>query len=260
MRHLQVFILGCTCAASAPAQVTYLTQSRQLTIATAADGHSETAAAGDFGVFEATLSHSVPFDIGGVSGTNSGFGFISCHFENGVKGRTRLRAEGAVGGDGQVISGLATTLVEMTFRLDAPSPFYVKARGDGVAQSVEERTFFRLSSTTTGQRFADEDRPTLAGQSLAAGTLPSGTYRFQYLARMNAVGEESDRDIRFEIAFAPPPCPADFNEDGSVDGSDVEAFFIDWIAGDEEADTNYDGGVDGGDIEAFFVVWEAGGC
>jgi len=55
-------------------------------------------------------------------------------------------------------------------------------------------------------------------------------------------------------------CPADFNEDGGVDGSDIEAFFTAWEAGDACGDTNLDGGVDGGDIEAFFVVWEAGGC
>ncbi len=53
-------------------------------------------------------------------------------------------------------------------------------------------------------------------------------------------------------------CPADFNQDGGVDGADVEAFYIVWEAGDEAADFNEDGGVDGGDVEAFFVRWEAG--
>jgi hypothetical protein len=57
-----------------------------------------------------------------------------------------------------------------------------------------------------------------------------------------------------------PPCPADFNADGGVDGGDVEAFFSAWEAGDSSADVNYDGGVDGGDIETFFQAWEAGGC
>jgi endonuclease/exonuclease/phosphatase family metal-dependent hydrolase len=57
-----------------------------------------------------------------------------------------------------------------------------------------------------------------------------------------------------------PPCPADFNNDGGVDGADVEAFFVAWEAGDPIADINADGGVDGGDVEAFFIAWEAGGC
>jgi hypothetical protein len=56
------------------------------------------------------------------------------------------------------------------------------------------------------------------------------------------------------------PCPADFNQDGGVDGSDVDAFFAAWENGQEEADVNYDGGVDGADVDTFFAAWEAGGC
>lgn len=56
------------------------------------------------------------------------------------------------------------------------------------------------------------------------------------------------------------PCPADFNQDGGIDGTDVEAFFTAWEAGDFTADVNADGGVDGGDVEVFFLAWEAGGC
>ena len=37
-------------------------------------------------------------------------------------------------------------------------------------------------------------------------------------------------------------CPADFNQDGGIDGSDIDA------------------GVDGTDVEAFFSKWEAGSC
>jgi hypothetical protein len=55
-------------------------------------------------------------------------------------------------------------------------------------------------------------------------------------------------------------CPADFNQDGGVDGADVEAFFLAWEAAEPEADVNQDGGVDGADAEAFFMAWEAGGC
>lgn len=52
---------------------------------------------------------------------------------------------------------------------------------------------------------------------------------------------------------------ADFNIDGGVDGSDIEAFFIAWQAGESHADFNLDGGIDGSDIESFFVAWENGG-
>ncbi|MBS0196292.1 MAG: hypothetical protein JSR77_05995 [Planctomycetes bacterium] len=56
------------------------------------------------------------------------------------------------------------------------------------------------------------------------------------------------------------PCFADFNQDGGIDGADVQAFFAAWEAGDFAADVNQDGGVDGADVDTFFAAWEAGGC
>lgn len=55
-------------------------------------------------------------------------------------------------------------------------------------------------------------------------------------------------------------CVGDFNGDGGFDGSDVQAFFSDWEAGNLNADVNEDGGIDGQDIEFFFSRWEAGSC
>lgn len=57
-----------------------------------------------------------------------------------------------------------------------------------------------------------------------------------------------------------PFCPADYNEDGGVDGADVGAFFIDWERASPLADVNNDGGIDGQDVEHFFTIWQAGGC
>jgi hypothetical protein len=66
----------------------------------------------------------------------------------------------------------------------------------------------------------------------------------------------------FEVETTPTcgPCFADYNQDGGVDGGDIEAFFTDWESSAGCSDANLDGGVDGGDIEAFFTQWEAGGC
>lgn len=55
-------------------------------------------------------------------------------------------------------------------------------------------------------------------------------------------------------------CPADFNIDGGIDGSDIEAFFTAWELSACASDVNADGGVDGTDVEFFFLLWEAGGC
>ncbi|MEI7657336.1 MAG: hypothetical protein WCK33_04655 [Phycisphaerae bacterium] len=55
-----------------------------------------------------------------------------------------------------------------------------------------------------------------------------------------------------------PPCIADFNQDGGVDGGDIEAFFFAWENADSAADINQDGGIDGGDVGAFYDRWTAG--
>jgi len=57
-----------------------------------------------------------------------------------------------------------------------------------------------------------------------------------------------------------PPCAADYNQDGGVDGNDVSAFFNDWEGATGCADVNQDGGIDGADVESFLLVWENGAC
>ena len=57
-----------------------------------------------------------------------------------------------------------------------------------------------------------------------------------------------------------PRCIGDFNEDGGVDGADVESFFIAWETAAPDADVNQDGGIDGADVQTFFEAWERGGC
>jgi len=57
-----------------------------------------------------------------------------------------------------------------------------------------------------------------------------------------------------------PPCAADYDGNGGVDGGDLAAFFADFEAGEGCADVDGNGGVDGGDLGFFFQVFEAGGC
>lgn len=58
----------------------------------------------------------------------------------------------------------------------------------------------------------------------------------------------------------PVTCFADFNQDGGIDGADVDAFFAKWSLGESDADVNQDGGVDGADVDEFFIQWSQGGC
>jgi hypothetical protein len=54
-------------------------------------------------------------------------------------------------------------------------------------------------------------------------------------------------------------CLGDYNNDGGTDGSDIQAFLLDWAASGADADLNGDGGIDGADVQTFFEHWE-GGC
>jgi hypothetical protein len=83
----------------------------------------------------------------------------------------------------------------------------------------------------------------------------------RYLIRLGGYnGQTGSGTMNVALTPDPLPCPADFNQDGGVDGADVDAFFAEWEAGNSTADTNQDGGVDGSDIDFFFAAWEAGGC
>ena len=75
-----------------------------------------------------------------------------------------------------------------------------------------------------------------------------------------AFGNVTRFDSLLHISVAPARCAADYNQDGGVDGADVDAFFGEWESGAGCADANQDGGVDGADVDTFFEVWEAGGC
>ena len=107
-----------------------------------------------------------------------------------------------------------------------------------------------------------EDAPRVTGTLMATLTISSaqlsdaGEYS---VSATNACGLiiSNPAVLTVESGF---PCPADFNQDGGVDGSDVEAFFLAWVIADPSTDVNQDGGVDGGDVEIFFLTWAAGGC
>jgi hypothetical protein len=50
-------------------------------------------------------------------------------------------------------------------------------------------------------------------------------------------------------------CPADFNEDGSINPGDVTAFLNAWNGRDPDTDINADGAIDSRDVGAFLSLW-----
>jgi len=100
-----------------------------------------------------------------------------------------------------------------------------------------------------------------------ADVLPvTATMRVRFVADDAGTGsliEAAVDDIVISANICVPPtasCPADFNQDGGIDGDDVAAFYLAWESGDASADTNLDGGIDGDDVVTFFAAWENGGC
>lgn len=95
------------------------------------------------------------------------------------------------------------------------------------------------------------------------GTAPAGTAIARCLIRFDQPALAAGAAFFDDVVFGPISCSyclADFNQDGGVDGADVEAFFLVWESGHPDADANQDGGVDGADVETFYQMWERGGC
>ncbi len=91
----------------------------------------------------------------------------------------------------------------------------------------------------------------------------TGTPRYPaFYTKENALVPFLGYHTTLEVGFgnACPPCAADYDNNGGVDGGDLAAFFADFEAGATCADVDQNGGVDGGDLGAFFIAFEAGGC
>ncbi|MBS0197069.1 MAG: hypothetical protein JSR77_09940 [Planctomycetes bacterium] len=87
----------------------------------------------------------------------------------------------------------------------------------------------------------------------------AGTYDVRV---SNACGTAISPPIRVEVGLFTrcSYCLADYNNDGGVDGADVDEFLSDWSRSMPCADVNRDGGVDGADVGAWFGLWSAGTC
>ena len=99
----------------------------------------------------------------------------------------------------------------------------------------------------------------------SVGRTPTAQVKLRFTAEDAGVGSLveaaiDDLQINRLLCVDPPTCFADFNQDGGIDGQDIEAFFTTWSQGLSAADVNLDGGVDGQDVETFFIAWEAGEC
>ncbi|MBS0197875.1 MAG: copper resistance protein CopC [Planctomycetes bacterium] len=135
---------------------------------------------------------------------------------------------------------------------------------------------FTVTGPTGTVPFTYSQPSTLVRNLAFSSPLASGTYTVRVRSTITNANGALDGDIIggtlpsgdgvaggdavWTFTVSAPPCAADFNNDGGVDGADVEAFFLAWEDSQASADVNQDGGVDGGDVEFFFQRWQAGGC
>ena len=109
-------------------------------------------------------------------------------------------------------------------------------------------------SVNSGGSISGADGPTLTIDPVTPAD--AGTYKCVVATPCGSdVSNGADLTVN-----AAPPCYADFNQDGGIDGDDIVSFYMAWESGDSSADVNQDGGVDGSDSDAFYAAWEAGGC
>jgi hypothetical protein len=156
-----------------------------------------------------------------------------------------------------------------------PLPIDACIGTDAVLQAAHDQTAgFEV-------RWRRNREPLEEGIALANGTVPVGVATTTLTLQGVQPGDEGEFDFvvttlcgsaisdRVQVGVLDagndtcrrcPACPADYDQDGGVTGSDIGAFFVDFEQGEACADVDLDGGVTGADIGAFFLAYEAGGC
>ena len=130
----------------------------------------------------------------------------------------------------------------------------VTLNNDGTATITTSQD---ISSTTTQQ-----PNQALPQTAFALPTIlpPGGTANVLLNLTLQSVEATTTGTVSLVVTGQPHVCIADFNQDGGIDGGDVESFFAAWESGSASADVNRDGGVDFGDVATFFRAWESGSC
>jgi hypothetical protein len=196
-----------------------------------------------------------------------------------------VTGQGSVGGavGEQDIDGGFTTLISPAYNFAGYSDVkvsYWRWFSNGAGAGPYEDTFTVSASTNNGTTWTTAEvvgpgsasDPNVNGGWVnsvwtlsSKGLTPSSQIKLRFVAQ-DAVNPSLVEAALDDVSLTglqcvdPTPCPADFNQDGGVDGSDVAAFFQAWQNGESSADVNQDGGVDGGDVATFFIAWQNGGC
>jgi hypothetical protein len=158
--------------------------------------------------------------------------------------------------DGQATCGSSSNSPDVMFEYVADCTGSVTIDTEGSSYDTVLSIHSACQGTIANQIACDDD-----GGAGTASALTLATQQGQsYFIRLSGYNYASGFGTLSIGECQAATCPADFNQDGGIDGTDVEAFFAAWEAGLDTADVNTDGGIDGSDVEFFFAAWEAGGC
>ncbi len=186
-----------------------------------------------------------------------------------------MRFEVVVSGlqPGQQLDFLGVTVSTDAYRMGTPDPIlrggivptpgasasdFLTARAPGIADAS-----FYSSGTQPNHRItADGVFFTFDLTPRHAGVAP---IRITFAEAMLHNAADPESPIPITIAAADQMevvvfCPADYNDDGGIDGTDVQEFFDAWEVAAPRSDVNGDGGIDGADVVTFFDAWENAGC
>jgi hypothetical protein len=107
---------------------------------------------------------------------------------------------------------------------------------------------------------SDDDATCAAGSTTLTIPVVSGQNYTIRVGGTNGATGIGNLAITCTPASNCPACPADYDDNGGVDGGDLASFFSDFEEGAGCADVDGNGGVDGGDLATFFALFENGGC
>jgi hypothetical protein len=207
MMHVTCGGLAALASNTAHAEVTFLTQQREIRAATSVDANTQVVAAPDFAPFVQSLSLSTPFQTPTGPATNDADTDIDCTIDpNAIRAFGGLGAAGGLNVSGSLETGEAAALVFVTFSLSTPTPITLLCTP---RPSTDPRDEFELELSDLGGGptlfFLDETSP---AQSVNFSTvLQPGTYLLRFHVELSSSGNGLAQTFDFQ-ALIPSPAGA----------------------------------------------------
>ncbi|MFZ4574613.1 MAG: hypothetical protein ACOYN0_09465 [Phycisphaerales bacterium] len=194
-------------AGGAHADVTFLSQAREITALTSFDGNAVSRQAADFGLFAEVASASVEFPLsGGGAGVNTADSTINCILDpNAIRAFGSLGASGGiglVGGRPEAVFGEAAATILVSFEVTQNTPFSLIV-SPRPSTNPNDEFQVELSALVGGNenaeiRIDERDAPQWINHS---GVLTPGTYEILYRVELtgDAASEAGEYTFNFTI-------------------------------------------------------------